>query len=125
MRLNISLHETHPILHMIVEGELTREHLTGFFEKLTSHKHWQPGMPILDDISKMELVEFDPSIPRMLADEFNQLEDRFNDCRFAIYTPRSHHFGLVRQFLSYIDVNGTITPQVFKAESDAIQWLLS
>lgn len=124
MELTICPHDKYPILHVIVSGDLSKKRLEGFFRRLTDHPDWRPGIPILDDVSGISVSKLDTSLVRMMADEFALLRDQFEGCRFAILTQKPFQFGIVRQFITFADLNGVIPPQVFRNEPDAIKWLL-
>jgi hypothetical protein len=113
------------VLHVVVTGELTGENMVGFFEKLVNHAEWRPDIPILDDCTGIDVSKIDVAAVRMVADEFKLLAAHFRDRRFAIITPKAVQFGIVRQFMTYVDLGGSIPPHVFSNENDAITWLMS
>ena len=122
MQWNIRHDEERNYVHAHQSGWYTLDDEASFLNSIFSSTFWERGMPLVVDISAMEMANIDSSVITVASRMITLLSDRLGDSRFALVCDSDRQLEVGEKFKNLVSphLNGEV--KVFRDEKGAIDW---
>ena len=113
--------EQRNLVRLSFVGRIVMEDFVAYMHRLLSDERFRKGLNTLFDMTGVEL-DIQSNEVWELSRFVESIQDRRGPCRWAVVASDDTHFGLARMF-QMIGSGTLIRTEVFRNESDAMEWL--
>ena len=108
---------------VIIEGEFNLADNLKLLENIISVEYWQPGMNLLFDSRKIDLIKSDVDELREAGKNMAAFNNQLGSGKVAVLMATVYNFGKGRQFEMLAEKKISVGIKIFMDENQALDWL--
>ena len=114
-----------PCISVSIGGLVTLTDIEALNAGIVSDSHWERGLGLLFDSTKVEYPKEPPIDMRTVVDTVAKMNGEFKQSKVAMVVATNVQYGLARQYQILSESRGGSPVGVFRDDAAAIDWLRS
>jgi hypothetical protein len=123
MKWNVHFHPQKRYFHITKWLPYSLDDHRASLQEMFASAYWQPGMPVLSDITNLETAKPTAVPAEQVRELFGSFSDQFKNTKWAILCRTDLQYGLARQLQLLCESLDCPEMRVFRDEAEAMTWL--